>query len=85
MIDDIKNELQRQSKLSDEEWNIEQIDKTLNMWSYVYNKTDEEKEKYRNWILELNNIEDVEIKMFGGALQWKYAKNKRWSTIDLSV
>lgn len=85
VIDDIKNELQRQSKLSDKEWSIEQIDKTLNTWSYVYNKTDEEKEKYRNWILELNNVEDVEIKMFGGALQWKYAKNKRWSTIDLSV
>ena len=55
------------------------------MKKYVYNKTEKKKKKYRNWILELNNIEDVEIKMFGGALQWKYAKNKRWSTIDLSV
>lgn len=85
VIDGIQNELQRQSNLSNKEWNIEQIDKTLNTWSFVYNKTNEEKEKYRNWILELNNIEDVEIRMFGGALQWKYAKNTRWSTIELSV
>ena len=85
IVDDIRVEWKRQSELSDKEWSIEQIDKTLNHWQKLYKISDEEKQKYRDWIMELKNIEDVEIKIFNGYIQWKYWKNKKWNTIELSV
>lgn len=84
-IDDIEAEWKRQSELSDYEWAIEEIDHTLDHWAELYRISDDIKEKYRNWILELKNIEDVEVRLVNGGIQWKYFKNKRWSNIDLSV
>ena len=85
IIDDIRAEWKRQAALSDREWSIEQIDKTLNHWQQVYRVSDEQKQKCRDWIMELNDIEDVEIRLSQGYIQWKYLKNKKWSTIELSI
>ena len=85
IINDIRAEWKRQAALSDREWSIEQIDKTLNHWQQVYRVSDEQKQKCRDWILELKDIENVEVKLSHGFIQWKYIKNKRWSTIELSV
>ena len=85
IIDDIRAEWKRQAALSDREWSIEQIDKTLNHWQQVYRVSDEQKQKCRDWIMELKDIEDVEIRLSQGYIQWKYLKNKKWSTIELSI
>ena len=85
VVDDIRAEWKRQSALSDKEWSIEQIDKTLNHWQQVYKVTDEKKQTCRDWIMELKDIEDVEIRLSQGYIQWKYLKNKKWSTIELSI
>lgn len=86
IINNIETEWKRQSELSYYDWSVEQIDDTLDKWAAIYNHSEEEKQLYRNWILELDGIENVEVRIFGkGLLQWKYAKNKRWSTIELSV
>lgn len=85
IIDNIRAEWKRQAALSDREWSIEQIDKTLNHWQQVYRISDEQKQKCRDWIMELKNIEDVEIRLSQGYIQWKYLKNKKWSTIELSI
>lgn len=76
-------ELIRQSNLTDEEWSIEQIDKTLNRWQRVYGATDELKNQYRDWLLAMGNVEDIETRLYDGNVQWKYWKNKRWNNIEL--
>ena len=50
-----------------------------------YRVSDEQKQKCRDWIMELKDIEDVEIRLSQGYIQWKYLKNKKWSTIELSI
>lgn len=76
-----KQEIKRQSELSDLEWSIEQIDNALNK---VPNLTDEKRAEYRKWILSQKDVEDIAVRYtsFGG-IQWKYDKLKTWHTIEL--
>ena len=84
-INDIYAEWKRQSELSDYEWSVEQIDKVLNKWSSLYHIDDETKRRYRDWILQLDKVENVEIRTFNGEVEWKYWKNIRWKTIQLPI
>ena len=77
-------ELYRQAALSDYEWSVEQIDKTLRWWQYITNQSDLEVHEYRDWLLRRDNIEDIETRTFGGQVQWKYWKNQRWNNIELT-
>lgn len=78
-------ELKRQAALSDEEWSLEQIEKDVRRYLHIYlgvldleqNKID----KYMNFFKELPKVEDIETRLFGGILQWKYCKNKAWKNV----
>lgn len=81
-------EFKRQSELSDYEWSVEQIDRTLDKWIVLHydvtsSQPTEEKEKYREWLLSQSNVEDIETRIYQGQIQWKYWKNKRWMNIEL--
>lgn len=82
-LDSYIAELERQASLSDYDWNVEQIDKVIAQWKVFHNATDEEAYSYRTWILEMENVEDIEVRMHLGNIQWKYLKNKKWNTIIL--
>lgn len=75
-------ELERQAALSDYDWSVEQIDKTLNEWAGMNCIPDDTKKKYRDRILSMDNVENIEIRHFCGEVQWKYWKNIRWLTIE---
>lgn len=77
------DELKRQAELSDYDWSVEKIDEVLARWSNIYHIDNETKEKYRQWILDLDNVEDIEARVFDGNIQWKYWKNKHWNNIEL--
>lgn len=74
-------ELKRQSELSDYDWSVEQIDKSLNQYAYVKNIDDKEKQAIRDFILSQKNVEDIEVRGISEGFQWKYWKNKRWNTV----
>lgn len=76
-------EWKRQSELTDEEWSIEQIDHDLQRWTKIYNKSPEEVQKVRDFLLGMDKIEDIETRVFGEDFQWKYWKNKKWRTVVL--
>lgn len=76
-------EFHRQAELSDYDWSVEQIDKTLNIWKGISSSSEEEKNQYREWLLGMKNVKDIEVRIFGGNLQWKYWKNKKWNYIEL--
>ena len=83
VINEHDAEFKRQSELSDYDWSVEQIDKELSRWAYMYSISVEEKQRYRDWILSLDKIEDVEIRIFQGNIQWKYWRNQRWMNIEV--
>lgn len=85
VIDGIHKEWERQAALSDEEWSIEQIDQTLDRWACAYGVPVEIKDQYRRWLVNLDNIENVETRVYMGDIQWKYWKNKAWNSIVLPV
>lgn len=85
VINDIYAEWKRQSELSDYEWSVEQIDKVLDKWSGIHHIDAETKNRYRDWILQLDKVENVEIRTSNGEVEWKYWKNTRWKTIQLPI
>lgn len=74
-----ERQLQIESEMSDEEWSIYQIDRTLSKISMP--ETD--REQYRKFLLSLDNIENVVVRLSDGTIQWKYDRNKRWNNIEV--
>ena len=62
---------------------MEKIDNILGRWKFLNGATNEDVEIYRNWILSLKNVEDVDVRIWQNNIQWKYWKNKRWNNIEL--
>lgn len=81
VIDKIEAERKRQAELSDYEWSVEQIDHDLDRWARFYSIPDDIKQKYRQWLLSRDNVEDIETRVAEGGIQWKYDKNKKWMNI----
>lgn len=82
-IDAYNAELQRQANLTDYEWSVELIDKELNRWAYIYGIPEDTKLKYKSWLLNQDNVEDIEVRISGGSPQWKYDRNRKWRNIEL--
>ena len=80
-INDHYAELERQSKLSDEEWSKEQIENTLDHYVKCYSIQPEEEQRIRDIVFNLDRIEDVEARIGDGVFQWKYCKHKKWNTV----
>ena len=76
-------EFHRQASLSGYDWSVEQINKTLNMWQRINNETDKLKNRYREWLLVMDKVEDIETRLYGGEVQWKYWKRQKWNNIEL--
>lgn len=82
VIDAHDAEFKRISELSDYDWSVEQIDLVLDRWGGIYSKTDLEKQRAREWLLSQDRVEDIEVRLSGGNIEWKYWKNKRWLKIE---
>lgn len=82
-VDAINAEFLRQSQLSDYDWAVEEIDKTLDHWMIATGSTPEERNKYREWILAMDHVEDIETRVSMGYIQWKYYDKKKWNDIEL--
>lgn len=80
-IDEHYSEMQFESNMSDLEWSVYQIDRVLNRTAMFLTET--ERSGIREHLLEMKNVEDIEIRFFGGKIQWKYWKNSRWNNIEM--
>jgi hypothetical protein len=81
-LDDYKAEQTRIANLSDREYALEDIHKTVNRHKNIYHESDE---YYKN-VLDFfenrcDNVEDVDVRIYGGVIQWKYYKNLRWRPV----
>lgn len=84
-VDDLKKEFIRQTLLTDYEWSVEQIEKTLNRWKVQNDASEEEMNRIKKFILSMENVEYIEMRLFGGNVEWKYEDKKRWNTIDSTI
>ena len=82
-VDEHIAEFNRQANLSEYEWSLEQIEKTINRYIFIQGETDKVRERYKDLFINMSNLEDIETRIFDGNIQWKYWKNKRWSNIEL--
>lgn len=82
-IDEIEAEYKRQSELSDYDWSVELIDKTINRAILCSIITEDQGAEIRERLLAMDNVEDIEVRCYNMAIQWKYWKNKKWIAIKL--
>ena len=85
VVEDIHREWERQAALSDKEWAIEEIDRTLDRWAACCAIPEEIKLRYREWLMELDYIEDVVTRVYMNEIQWKYDHGRRWRSIVLPI
>ena len=71
--------------MTDYEWSVEQIEKTLNRWKVQNDASEEEMNRIKKFILSMENVEYIETRLFGGNVEWKYEDKKRWNTIDSTI
>ena len=74
-------EFERQANLSDYDWSVEQIEKTLNRARVFLH--DSQVEQIREYLLSLPNVEDIETRIALDQFQWKYWKNKKWNNVNV--
>ena len=82
-VDENIAEFHRQATLSNYDWAVEQIDKTLDMWKAFNDASDKDVKAYRDWLLGMKDVENIETRLWGKQIQWKYWKNTRWNCIEL--
>ena len=80
--EELRVEFRRQCNLTDEEWAIEQITKDVKRWKYFTGASDEDANRILAFFAELDNIVDVETRISGVDLQWKYWKKKKWHDVN---
>lgn len=81
-VNKLNAEIERQATLTDEEWSIEEISKTIARYQSLYGMTDTEAEKIVKFFASNKKVADIETRISSGELQWKYWKNKKWHVIN---
>lgn len=84
VIDDWEAEQQRRAAQTDYEWNAENLDYELDRFQYMYNKSNEDIQQIRDFILALPNFEDLEFKVFNGVFQFKNCNKKKWRNAEFA-
>lgn len=74
-----EEEMHIEAEMSDLEWSVYEIDHNLNR---AIAMTEANRIKCHNFLLSMDNVEDIETRVWGGYIQWKYWKNKKWNNID---
>lgn len=82
LVDQHKEEMHIEAEMSDLEWSIYEIDHNL---ARACALSEEGRIKCHDFLLSLDNVEEIETRNHGGYIQWKYSYNKKWISIDPNV
>lgn len=72
-------EIKIEANMTDYEWSVYQIDRTLS--TCLYDET--RRMAARKILLEMDRIEDIETKSSFGGIQWRYCNKVRWNDINV--
>lgn len=82
-VDKNVKEFERQLSLTDYEWSVEHICKNLDIFKAIHDLSERDIDAYREFILGMDNVENIETRVYQGQIQWKYEDKKRWNYIEL--
>lgn len=82
-VDKNVKEFKRQLSLTDYEWSVEHICKNLDIFKAIHGLSERDIDSYREFILGMDNVENIETRIYQGQIQWKYEDKKRWNYIEL--
>lgn len=82
-VDDNVKEFERQLSLTDYEWSLEHICRNLDIFKAIHDLSERDIDAYREFILGMDNVENIETRIYQGQIQWKYEGNKRWNYIEI--
>lgn len=82
-VDRRLKKLQEQSKMTDHNWAIHDMEKTLNWWKQSSGVSDDDVEYVRQFLLSLDDFDNIETRVWQGLVQWKYFNKTRWASIEL--
>ena len=75
-------EIKRQADMTVEEWNAENIERTLDFWKKCYKITDELYQQTKDLIMALP-LSEIEIRINRERIQYKKVQNVRWIDIEI--
>ena len=84
VVDAEIEECKRISNLSDYDYAVWDMDDRLEKWR-TPNMTDEFINEIREWLLKLDDFENLEFRGECGGFQYKKANNKKWLTVGIST
>lgn len=84
IIDDWKAEQQRRAAQTDYEWNTENLDYELKKFQHMYNKSDEDIQQIKDFVLAQPDFEDLEFKIFDKVFQFKSCNKKKWRNAEFA-
>lgn len=82
-VDKNVKEFERQLSLTDYEWSVEHICKNLDIFKAIHGLSERDIDSYRGFVLGMDNVENIETRIYQGHIQWKYEDKKRWNYIEI--
>lgn len=76
-------QLAEEAAMSDLDWSKNEIKKTVFHWAQIYCIPSDQRNAVLDRLYSMENLEDLEIRMFGDDLQWKYCTHRRWSSVKV--
>ena len=62
---------------------VEHICKNLDIFKTIHGLSERDIDSYREFILGMDNVENIETRIYQGQIQWKYGDKKRWNYIEI--
>ena len=81
-FDEANKNLLKPQNMTDEEWNAENIERTLDFWKKCYKITDELYQQTKDLIMALP-LAEIEIRINRERIQYKKVQNVRWIDIEI--
>ena len=81
--DNAERELYEQASMSDLAWSIHLIDKDLDRWASIYAVSEENKGRVRAFLMQLQNLENIETRVESCGIQWRTFGKTRWNSVPI--
>ena len=81
-IDEYEAELNRQAALSDYEWSVELIDKTIAKAKFFGYITEDQAVEAKERLLAMDDVENLHTRVGNGKIEYRYERHKRWYGLE---
>lgn len=84
-LDLLLAEYDHQANMSDYDWAVNEMDTALNQCCKFHNVDDRVKNKVREFLLGLDDIENIDFHYGGNGLRYRHVNWKKWRTVDFNT